>query len=505
MAMKLTIGLDAITSYRRLDYTPWHALAEFVDNSTQSYFNNREVLDAAFEREGRRLEVGITYDAKENHGTGFLRVSDNAMGMSYTELQRALHIAQRPPNASGRSKYGLGLKTAACWLGNQWTIRTKKLGETTEYRVEINVDAAVQGNGEVKETRLEGRPATEHYTIIEITQHNRAFQGRTLGKIRQFLESMYRQDFRNGNLTLEWQGVPLSWAEQEVLVAYDGTPYKKSFEFKVNGKRVYGWVGLLAKGSREDAGFSILYYDRVIKGYPDSWRPSPIFGQHQGSNDLVNQRLFGEVHLDDFEVSHTKDAIEWMGDEEEQVENGLAKASESYRQSAKDLHYRKGHQEERGPSDLETQVAVEELQKELESPEMVDAIQISVSLPEQVIEQTVSTLAATVADRHETFRAKIADLAVFLYLVDWSPNDPYIVTETADPNKVVIIVNTAHPHWLELKGSDGVLNYLRHCTYDGIAEWQASRKSGRIDPNTIKMYKDRLLRVPLEIEANAIG
>lgn len=45
MSIPFQIGFDAITSYKRLAYTPWHAIAEFVDNSTQSYFNNREQLD----------------------------------------------------------------------------------------------------------------------------------------------------------------------------------------------------------------------------------------------------------------------------------------------------------------------------------------------------------------------------------------------------------------------------------------------------------------------------
>jgi hypothetical protein len=46
------------------------------------------------------------------------------------------------------------------------------------------------------------------------------------------------------------------------------------------------------------------------------------------------------------------------------------------------------------------------------------------------------------------------------------------------------------------------LNFLRHCTYDGVAEWKAYFKAGRIDPDTIKMIKDNLLRVPFEIELN---
>ena len=45
-----------------------------------------------------------------------------------------------------------------------------------------------------------------------------------------------------------------------------------------------------------------------------------------------------------------------------------------------------------------------------------------------------------------------------------------------------------------------MLNYLRHCTYDGIAEWQARRNEAGLDPDIIKVLKDRMLRLPLEIE-----
>jgi hypothetical protein len=64
----------------------------------------------------------------------------------------------------------------------------------------------------------------------------------------------------------------------------------------------------------------------------------------------------------------------------------------------------------------------------------------------------------------------------------------------------MVIINTQHPHWLQLEGSRGVLNYLRHCTFDAIAEWQARHKASNVDPDTITILKDKLLRRPLEIE-----
>ena len=55
----------------------------------------------------------------------------------------------------------------------------------------------------------------------------------------------------------------------------------------------------------------------------------------------------------------------------------------------------------------------------------------------------------------------------------------------------------------QLYGSVGVMNYFRHCIYDAISEWQARTLRGRIDPETIKLLKDRLLRVSLIVEQHA--
>jgi len=184
--MKLELGLDVLRSYKRLPYTAWHALAEFVDNSTQSYFNNKDELDKILESEGACLEVNIVY---EKDGTGLLRISDNAMGMSYDELVSAMHVGLPPVNANGRSRYGLGMKMAACWYGNNWKIVTKKLSETTEYTVSVDVESAADGDDELRESKVEDLSPDTHYTRIEITNLNRHPQGRTLSKIKEFLPS----------------------------------------------------------------------------------------------------------------------------------------------------------------------------------------------------------------------------------------------------------------------------------------------------------------------------
>jgi hypothetical protein len=316
---------------------------------------------------------------------------------------------------------------------------------------------------------------------------------------------MYREDFRNKLLTLLWDGEPLAWEDDEnkFLLAKNGKRYKKDFDFQVDGRLVYGWVGILARGSREDAGFSIIHCGRVVKGYPDSWRPSTLYGQYQGTNDLVNQRLIGEIHLNEFDVSHTKDDILWLGEQEEQVEAGLQEHCGDYRDIAQE--YRKYRDDSRRPSEIETATAIDEFKRELTSPEIVDLIEIEQVPPEEAVVQSVKQITeSVVSTRPDTFTGKIGQLTVRLFVVtDMSPNDPYVTVDATRAEEVIVIINQAHPHWAQLKGSEGVLNYIRHCTYDGIAEWQARSKASRIDPDTIKLLKDKLLRVPFEIEKHA--
>jgi hypothetical protein len=457
------------------------------------------MLDAAYTEEGDILEVSLTYDKNE---PGLLRVADTAMGMDLSELEHALHIGSPPANTDGRSEFGLGLKTAASWIGNLWTVRTKKLHETIEYEVTVDVEAVAAGNPRLPLVTRRKRDPREHYTIIEITNHHHKFQTRTLSKIQQYLSSMYRQDIRNGELRLEWQGTILKWqdyTETDFLQDKDDQPYLKKFRFTAAGKEVYGWVGVLKKGSRARAGFSILRRNRVVRGWPESWRPQELYGQLEGSNDLINQRLVGEIHLDDFEISHTKSDILWMGDEEEVVEKKLKKIAWDYRETARLA--RTMSPDERGPTHRDVQVAVDELSQELSSEELGDAITLEVVPPPEVVSDVVQKFISSVDPMAPTFSTKVSSLEVKGYLVDdSSENDPYIVLDSSRANEVIIVINARHPHFTLLEGSAGVLNYLRHCVYDGIAEWQARHKAGTIDPETVKMLKDRLLRVPFEIE-----
>jgi Histidine kinase-, DNA gyrase B-, and HSP90-like ATPase len=502
MNLNIEIGLNAIASYRRMAYEIWYALAEFIDNSTQSYADNKAALDAAFASEGEGLEVRITYERKGEEPV--FRIVDNAMGMSYTELQRALKVATPPPNPTGRCRYGMGMKTASCWIGNRWVLTTKKLGETTEYAVEVDVREIEKNNPALKTTMIQNLKPSDHYTRLEIFDHNREFKGRTIGKIKEYLKSMYRFDFQKGTMKLFYNDEQLTWEGFDARLRRNraGEVVRKDFSFEVNGKRVHGWAGVLDTGARADTGFSIFHSERVVKGWPDAWRPERIFGHNR--NDLLNQRLLGEIHLDDFEVTHTKDNIQWYGDEEEQVEKKLEVEISNLINVAKTPW--KDQDDARGPSEGEIDLAIAGLRQELLSPEMIDKISLTILPPEEDIAKSLERIAEPVkASRTPDIQAKIGTLEVWVYIVssDFGPNDPYVICEASPTNKVIVIINMQHPHVAHIEGEQGLMNYFRHCVYDAVAEWQAQQIRSRLEPNTAKLLKDQLLRVSFQMEQHA--
>ena len=172
--MKLKLGPEIISSYKRLAYEAWYALAEFVDNSTQAYFNNRAKLNAVYKKKREKLTVEITTDTDDDGE--YIRITDNSIGMSESELKNAVYIGKPPLDTRGRSRYGLGLKTGASWFGDLWSIESKKLNDTTKHRITVDVPKVAAGNLNLPHVKKKV-PAAEHGTIIEIRNLHRRLTG----------------------------------------------------------------------------------------------------------------------------------------------------------------------------------------------------------------------------------------------------------------------------------------------------------------------------------------
>lgn len=487
--------MESILNYKRLQYDIWSALAEFIDNSTQSYFNNREALDAAFESDSDPddgLDVTIVYSRDQ----GVLRISDNAMGMDEGELERALMIGRPPENTAGRNEFGMGMKTAACWFGDVWEVRTKKRGEENEYRLTFDVNKVAAGDTALEVTVIP-KPVDLHYTVIEISKMHQRLASRTVGKVKDFLRSMYRVDTRDELLRLYWDQELLSYdASLDILTAIDGSQYRRDFAFAVGERQVKGWIAILRSGARTKAGLAIVRRSRVIQGQPDAWRPSSLFGDY-GSNDRANQRLVGEIELDDFTISHTKNAILWQGDEENAIDDELANIASDYRYTANNLN-REDFAPQGGPTAVEIDAAVDELAAELATAEMADLIEFQDVPPDEVTKAAVAPVIENAREQTPNLDVSIGSARIKVYLSsDGSSNDPYYAS-AYPADEILVIVNTKHPYWTTEVSGATILQYLRQCVYDALAEWKCARHTGILQADTIKLVKDSLMRQTLK-------
>lgn len=496
--MKLKLGNAVILAYQRLPYKAWYAIAEFVDNSTDAYYrgSNKKLLDAAFKKEKERLEVEVVFDRKQR----LLRIADNSMGMNEQELEDAMEIGKKPEVTSGRSEFGMGMKTAAIWFADEIEIRTKKLGETSEYRTVIDVNKFVTGDDDLV-VKATAKPADLHYTVIELKNIRRYLGESALGRARQFLGSIYRVDLRNDALRLTINGeevkAPASRHDDAFLTRSDGSKLVVDVDLEVNGKRAVGWIGVLKPGfsGRNNAGIALIRHNRTVRGWLDSWRPEDIFGDAR--NDTLNQRVVGELSLDGFSASHTKDSIDWDANEEEELSEALKKKADQFGllKEAKRKVGRGG-----GEPSIESAEAQAQLQEQLNSTKVQDEIKI-LDVPKPSVadlSQAVLLEAAAVADAVVHWPIPGGNTA-YLFELNLSVNDPYYTYEVMASGDLRIVINGNHPAYGVLDTAEAKLAHYHHVILDAIAEWLCDQQHEPINSASIRQIKDRLFRSITEV------
>lgn len=292
--------------FSRLNYKAWYAIAEFVDNSTESFYTNEKELK---QNDIMTVTVNINYDFERN----ILTIADDAYGMELEDFSRAVLLDSKPQIQGGRNEFGMGLKTAASWFGNIWSVTSTQFGSTNKYITEVNIQELKDKKVNTVKIKKETCNDWEHGTTIVIRDVTKKIDAaRTKGKIVQLLESMYRRDLNSGKVNIWFNDIPLHFDEYACLKFRDKTWRKElNFNFEFDGEvhHVTGFVGILANGGFGKAGFALFRRGRVVVGGEEqNYKPELIFHQAQSP---ISHKLFGELDLEDFPVNQAKDGFVW--------------------------------------------------------------------------------------------------------------------------------------------------------------------------------------------------
>jgi hypothetical protein len=462
--------VTVLSVLRHLNYKPWFAIAEFIDNALQSAISEREQL-VSIHGEKYQLTVNVDIDST---APGQITIVDNAGGISVTDFPRAFRAAQIPADRSGLSEFGMGMKSAACWFAETWSVRTKAIGESVERSIFFDVKHIVENKIESLGTEIREVNSSSHYTVVTLRGLHHLPQGRTIGKIKDHLASIYRNFIRDGRLVLLFNREPLVYRSPAVLKApryvvpgvvdpSDQSPIEwlKKIDLDFGeGQRVTGFAALREVGSTPLAGFALFRRDRLIVGsHDETYRPALIF---KHANSYPFQRLFGELHVEGFEVSHTKDGFRWeayedefldcLADELEKDPIDLLTQAENYRAlpSKKSIEVR---------ATVATLAVAEYLAQEI-APLLVESKQHPASpaeLPETILASDLqaSERIVTLADGTYTW------IVTLRTSIDPARNDWVALAKQEQQNddtdrtrRLILDLSLAHPFSAEFIGAD---------------------------------------------------
>lgn len=518
MELNIQPPASILNVFSRLSYKPWYAIAEFVDNSTQSYISHSDELSnlPGFEK----LIVNVKYDAEENT----LTIIDNAYGMEIERFRDAILLDSRNESQSGRNEFGMGLKTAASWFGKVWRVTSTQYGSKNRYTATVDIPKLDELHLQNTKIYRDYVTTDTHGTEIIIEHVTKKITGsRTIGKIRDLLSSMYRRDINSRNIEIWFNDEPIVFEEYPILTNFRGKSWKKELDFTVNFDsktyHVTGFVAIMNPGSFPKAGFALFRQDRVIIGGTDSnYKPAQIFGQAQSQKSL---KLFGELNMNDFPVNQAKDGFIWDDGLEDAFIDALKDNIQEYIDIA-DMSIK-----ERATEEQFSDQASSELQQDVstvidnafnakntdntaeanwdtaQSDTTEEELAIGPPSTNDITEYIETVLNAEPTDEivstTRTYSVPMSPVIHVDFSVQWArgSNKYWIEYTETDTDKYEVLINIDHPFFMPFTKEDGFQKVLEKFALSFIlAERQAklgSSKQGYIQSNVIKNYMNRFL------------
>lgn len=519
-------GVGIFSLLPAMPYKPWYALGEFLDNSIQSFEEHRDELQKLY---GGKYKLRIDVSVSTSGADSRIVIEDNAAGIYTKDVNRAFTPADPPLDKGGISQYGIGMKSAATWYSQFFVIKTKALGENFSRTVTFDIKKIIDNQINELDIEQEEADPNEHYTRIVLSKLNHgAPAGSTLGKVRSYLSSIYRDYLRSGEIELNVADKKLEYFNPPVLnepfweekknAPEEGAPkvtWKKEIRIELNESWsqesgiekppvVTGWAAILGEGSTKRAGFALLWKRKIVVGSgsmadsnDDIFKPEFIFGS---SNTFASQRIFGELDLSELKVTAFKDKIVWRNGQEEEF---LTKLKEQLNAPPKKMlsmaaNYRVTERSRNIQDKVSATTTGVASALEADLNRQIQSGLSPFAMTENAQDQDISSdnLQSPTAVATINLPANIKKQVTFE--VKDQPDDPKwlrIQKREHETEKWQIVVNRAHPFmnsFASLPGAD-IEPVLRIAVAIGWAEIRA-RLSGATEPSSLRGEINELLR-----------
>lgn len=310
-----------LATYHNYTYKPPQVFAEFIDNAIQSFEDNKNMIMSEDPNFVLRVDIDIEWDDKTpDHVVRAKKVviSDNAAGMTMQKFSDAFKSADMSVIRGGLNEFGMGMKVAACWLGNKWRVESTSITENITHILEVDVEEVSKGNIKYITSQDESFPKRNHGTNIIITKMWPQIKEKNLISLKEGIASIYRYYLRRKEIQIFVNGDLLSFENYDVLEApaYNNLEgpdikWKTNIDYDYDGTGKYkatGFIGLLKEMDDKKRGIVFLRRNRVVMGFDPEERTigKMIMGQ---PGSFKYRRVFGELEISGFEVAFGKNQI----------------------------------------------------------------------------------------------------------------------------------------------------------------------------------------------------
>ena len=163
MARNKTVSIrfkqQAYRLLKNYPFKPANVFAEFIDNSRQSYKDNKVLL----EKTNRNFKLQITITKQEDK----IIISDNAGGISDHKMESAFEPGKIPENNKGANEFGIGLKNASVWMSDYYTVETSSIDEN--YYKKVSFDYFKVLEKEIEDLEVKYEPIEKNKTFTKVT------------------------------------------------------------------------------------------------------------------------------------------------------------------------------------------------------------------------------------------------------------------------------------------------------------------------------------------------